>query len=163
MDDMSGNEVQVLAGTAEGGLRWVVVAHEDLDDLYTILRVYSGNELVAGGSGFGGPALYPDSVINEWRGRTDDLPYFVMARTVPEADRVVATTDRGAEVVLALSAPFEQFGLRFAAAALPAGHGPGSIRVERDGTELGSLPQPMPPRPPWRPGRPSGGHRPWLP
>jgi len=42
MDDMSGNEVQVLAGTAEGGLRWLVVAQGDSDDLYTFLRVYSG-------------------------------------------------------------------------------------------------------------------------
>jgi hypothetical protein len=147
MDDMSGNEVEVLAGTAEGGLRWLVVAYGDPEDLCTLLRVYSGDDLVVGGSGFGGPALYPDSVINEWRGRTGDLPCFVMARTLPEADRVVATTDRGAEVVLDLSEPFEQFGLRFAAAALPAGHGPGSIRVERDGTVLESRPQPMPPRP----------------
>jgi hypothetical protein len=147
MDDMSGNEVQVLAGTA-GGLRWLVVASGDAEDLCTSLRVYSGGELVVRGAGFGGPALYPDSVINEWRGRTDDLPYFVMVRTVPEADRVVAITDRGAEVVLALSEPVEQFGVRFAAAALPAGHGPGVIRVERDGIELASRPQPMPPSPP---------------
>jgi hypothetical protein len=149
MEDMLGNEVPVLAGTAEGGLRWLVVAYGDPGDLYTMLRVYSGDKLVVPGSGFGGPALYADSVINDWRGRTDDLPYFVMARTVPEADRVVAITDRGAEVVLTLSDPLEQFGLRFAAAALPAGHGPGSIRAERGGTELESRPQPMPPRPPW--------------
>lgn len=147
MDEVSDNEVQVLAGTAEGGLRWLVVAAGDREDLYTFLRVYARDKLVVPGSGFGGPALYQDSVINEWRGRTDDLPYFVMARTVPEADRVVATTDRGAEVELALSEPVEQFGLRFAAAALPAGHGPGTIRAERDGTELERRRQPMPRRP----------------
>ncbi len=135
------NEIQVLEGSAQGGLRWLVVAYGNREDLYTMLRVYSGAELVVPGSGFGGPPLYPDSVLNEWRGRTDDLPYFVMARTVPEADRVVATTDRGAEVVLALSAPVEQFGVRFAAAALPAGHTPGSIRAERDGKELASQAQ----------------------
>jgi hypothetical protein len=148
MGEISGNEVQVLAGTADGDLRWLVVAHGDRENLYTFLRVYSGDELVVPGSGFGGPPLYPDSVINEWRGRTDDLPYFVMARTVAEADRVVAITDRGAEVVLTLSEPVDQFGVRFAAAALPAGHGPGIIRVERDGIELASRPQPMPPSPP---------------
>jgi hypothetical protein len=163
MDDMSSNEVQVLAGTAQGGLRWLVVAYGDPEDLYTFLRVYSGDELVVPGSGFGGPALQPDSVINEWRGRADELPYFVMARTVPDADRVVATTDRGTEVVLALSEPIERFGLRFAAAALPGGHGPGTIRVERGVTELESRPQPMPPRPPWRPGRLSGDHHSWSP
>ena len=158
MDDMSGNEVEVLAGTAEDGLRWLVVASGDLEDLYTLLRVYAGDVLMVGGSGFGGPALYPDSVINEWRGRTDDLPYFVMARTVPEADRVVATTDRGAEVELALSEPVERFGVRFASAVLPSGHAPGSIRVERDGQQLVSRRQPMPPG---RPRPPSSGQYPW--
>ena len=158
MDDVSGNEVEVLAGTAEDGLRWLVVASGDRENLYTMLRAYAGDELVVAGSGFGGPALYPESVINEWRGRTDDLPYFVMARTVPEADRVVATTDRGAEVELALSEPVERFGVRFAAAALPAGHAPGSIRVERDGKQLESRRQPMPPR--RRPGPPPGGRYP---
>ncbi|MGO8961763.1 MAG: hypothetical protein ACLQFR_30985 [Streptosporangiaceae bacterium] len=145
MEQMRDNATQVLEGTAEGGLRWVVVAYGDREDLYTMLRVYSGDELVVPGSGFGGPPLYPGDVLNEWRGRTDELPYFVMARTVPEADRVVATTDLGADVTLALSAPVEQFGVRFAAAALPAGHRPGSIRAERDGQELANRPQPMPP------------------
>jgi hypothetical protein len=139
------NEVQVLAGTAAGGLRWLVVAYGDGEDLYTFLRVYSGDKLVVPGSGFGGPPLRRGSVINEWRGRTDDLPYFVMARTVPDADRVVATTDRGVEVELALSEPVDRFGVRFAAAALPAGHGPGSIRAEKGGAELARRPQPMPP------------------
>ncbi len=145
MEEMHGNEMQVLEGSADGDLRWLVVAYGNREDLYTMLRVYSGDRLVVPGSGFGGPALGPDSVLNEWRGRTDDLPYFVMARTVPEADRVVATTDQDAEVELALSAPVEQFGVRFAAAALPVGHRPASIRAERDGTELASRRQPMPP------------------
>jgi hypothetical protein len=144
-DEMPGDEVEVLAGTADNGLRWLVVASGDSKDLYTMLRVYAGDELVVPGSGFGGPALFPGNVLAEWRGRTDDLPYFVMARTVPEADRVIATTDRGAEVVLALSPAVERFGVRFAAAALPAGHRPGSIRAERDGRELDGRAQLMPP------------------
>ena len=145
MAEMPGAERQILDGRTEPGLRWLVVSSGDRENLYTMLRVYAGDELVVPGSGFGGPPLYPDSVLNEWRGRTDDLPYFVMARTVPEADRVVATTDQGTEVVLALSAPVEQFGVRFAAAPLPAGHRPARVRVERDGTELASRRQPMPP------------------
>src|SRR5260370_40311269 len=56
----------VLDGTAEGGLRWLVVVSGDSEDLYTMLRVYSGDELVVPGSGFGGPPLYPGSVLNEW-------------------------------------------------------------------------------------------------
>jgi hypothetical protein len=147
--------VQVLTGTAAGGLRWAVHVSGDQADLSTMLRVHAGNELVVPGSGFGGPALPAGSVMTEWRGRTDrahvELPYFVMARTDPSVDRVVATTDRGAEIDLILSDPVAEFGLRFAAAALPPGHAPASIRAERGGAVLATRPQPMPP---WRPGPP---------
>jgi hypothetical protein len=143
--------LEVLSGTVEGGLRWVVVASGDQDDVSTMLHVYRGRQQIAG-SGFGGPALYPGSVINEWRGQADDLPFFVMARVSPRVDRVVATTTTGTEIVLAMSPPVERFGLRFAAAALPAGERPGSIRAEREGATMETRQQPMPPsRPPNRP------------
>ncbi|HUC21220.1 MAG TPA: hypothetical protein VMA73_00795 [Streptosporangiaceae bacterium] len=141
----SEEELQVLSGLSEGGLRWEVICTGDDDDLHTILRVYSGNVRVVAGSGFGGAKLQPGSVMKEWRGHTDDLPYFVMARTSPAVTRVVATTDRGAEVVLELSEPVERFGLRFAAAALPPGNQPAGIRAERDGAVLEEQPQRMPP------------------
>jgi hypothetical protein len=144
--------VEVLSGTAGTDLRWVVVAHGDAENLYTLLRVYRGERVVVGGSGFGGPALPPGSVLAEWRGRTDDLPFFVMARTSPAVDRVIATTDRGTEVALALSPPVGRFGLRFAAAALPDGEEPAGLRAEGQGAVLASVPQRMPPR--RRPGRP---------
>jgi hypothetical protein len=137
-------EVEVLSGAAAGGLRWHVVCSGDDQDLYTMLRVYSGAKRVVAGSGFGGPKLLPGSVMSEWRGRTDDLPYFVMARTAPAVTRVVATTHRGTEVELELSEPVERFGLRFAATALPDGHMPAGIRAERDGTVLEEQPQRMP-------------------
>jgi hypothetical protein len=136
--------VEVLAGQA-GDLHFVVRAEKDGADLYTMLRVSRGSQVLVAGSGMGGPPLWPGSVLNEWRGRTEGLPYFVMARTVPEVDRVVATTDLGLEVELALSPPVAEFGLRFAAAALPAGHGPGNIRAERGGEVIGRHPQPVPP------------------
>ena len=136
-------EVEVLSGAAAGGLRWEVVCSGDDEDLYTMLRVYSGDERVVAGSGFGGPRLPRGSLMSEWRGRTGELPYFVMARTVPAVTRVVATTDRGTDVVLALSEPVERFGLRFAAAALPPGQLPAAIRAERDGAVLEERPQRM--------------------
>lgn len=135
----------------EGGLRWVVVASGDLADLSTMLHVCRGEQQVAG-SGFGGPALYPGSVINEWRGQADDLPFLVMARVLPIVDKVIVTTAKGTEIVLAMSPPVERFSLRFAAAALPAGERPGSIRAERDGTTMETHHQPMPPS--WPPNRP---------
>lgn len=150
MTESGSGEIEVLSGTAAGGLRWVVRCSGDAEDLYTMLRVYSGDEQVVAGSGFGGPALQPGSIMSEWRGRTDDLPYFVMARTAPAVTRLVATTDRGADVVLELSEPVERFGLRFAAAALPSGHAPLSIRAEHAGTVLEQRAQRMP--------RPFRGH-----
>jgi hypothetical protein len=146
MSESARHEAEVLSGVAEGSagaLRWLVVCTGDNQDLYTFLRVYDGDKVVVGGSGFGGPALEPGSIMCEWRGRTDDLPYFVMARTAPEVQLVVATTDQGLEVELELSEPVERFGLRFAAAALPAGHAPGSIRAELDGTVVAERAQPM--------------------
>jgi hypothetical protein len=115
-------EVEVLSGAGAGGLRWEVVCSGDDEHLYTILRVYAGDKRVVAGSGFGGPKLQPGSVMKEWRGHTDDLPYLVMARTAPAVTRVVATTDRGTDVVLELSEPVERFGLRL---PFPRG-GPGS-------------------------------------
>lgn len=148
MIELADDPIEVLSGTAGDDLRWVVVVSGDDEDLTTMLHIYRGSQQLAG-SGFGGPKLHPGSVVNEWRGRTDDLPYFVMARTAPVVDRVVATTDRGSDVVLAMSPLIERFGLRFAAVALPDGHGPGSLRAEREGTPLETRPQPMPrPRPP---------------
>lgn len=135
--------VEVLSGTVEGGLHWAVVASGDQAELATMLHVYRGGQQVAG-SGFGGPALYPGSVINEWRGRADDLPFFVMARVSPSVDRVIATTAGGTEIALVMSPPIERFGLRFAAAALPPGDRPGSIRAERDGATVETRQQPMP-------------------
>jgi hypothetical protein len=138
--------VEVLSGRAGPGLRWVVVAYSGRnDEVYTLLRVYRDGRLVVAGSGFGGPGLPAGSVLNEWRGRTGGLPFFVMARTSPEVDRVVATTDRGTEVTLALSAPVDGFGLRFAAAALPDGEGPAGLRAESGGAVLASARQRMPP------------------
>jgi hypothetical protein len=150
--ELPGDAVEVLSGTTGGDLRWVVVVEGDDEDLSTMLQIYQGGRLVAG-SGFRGPNLYGDALVNEWRGTTGDLPYFVMARTSPVVDRVVATTDRGSEITLAMSPLIARFGLRFAAAALPDGEQPGSLRVESEGTVLETRPQPIPrPRPPWHRG-----------
>jgi hypothetical protein len=143
--------VEVLSGTADGGLRWVVVVSGDGENLSTMLYIYRGGQQLAG-SGFGGPGLYPGSVVNEWHGHTDGLPYFVMPRTAPIVDRVIATTSRGSEIELTMSPLIDRFGLRFAVAGLPHGERPGSLRAEHQGTTLEMCPQPMPPpRPPLRP------------
>jgi hypothetical protein len=142
MPDPLDDEVEVLAGT-HGHLRWQVWAGGSAEDLMTMLKLYDGDRRVAW-SGFGGPALYPGERVHEWRGRTDGLPYFVMARTAPEVTRLVAVTDRGTHVDVTLGETDARFGLRFAAAGLPEGEGPGLLLVEVDGRPDGALPQPVP-------------------
>ena len=128
-----------------GDLTWQVLVSGTAEALMTEIRVCREGRTVAS-SGFGGPALYPGLPVNEWRGHTDDLPYFVMARTDPAIDRLVAVTDRGSEIELVLSPPVERFGLRFAAAGLPEGEGPGRLVAWRDGVVVTDRPTPMPPR-----------------
>jgi hypothetical protein len=141
----SNDPVDVMGGTLDSGLRWVVAVQGDEHELFTMLHVYDGDRLLAG-SGFGGPPLYGGSLVSEYRGRTDDLPWFVMARTAPVVDRVIATTDGGTEITLELSPPIDRFDLRFGVAALPTGEAPGSIRVEQGGIVLDTIRQWVPPR-----------------
>src|SRR4051812_762761 len=78
--------------------------------------------------------------VSEWRGRSDDLPYFVMARAAPEVTRLIAVTDRGTHVELTLSEVDPRFGLRFAAAGLPDRDAPGVQLLEAAGAHAGSFP-----------------------
>jgi len=142
MPELDDDEVEVLAGT-HGTLRWQVVAGGTSDDLLTMLQVFDGEVQVAS-SGFGGPPLYPGKRVNEWRGRTDDLPYFVMARAAVEVTRLVAVTDRDTRVELSLGDVDARFGVRFAAAGLPDGEGPGGLLVEVNGRPERAIHQPVP-------------------
>jgi hypothetical protein len=149
------HQVQVLSGVSDQGYRWLVEAGGSEDNFSTMLRMFDGDRRVFGG-GMGGPKLYPGTVIHESRHRKDDLPYVLVARTAPHIDRVVASTDLGVEIVLPLSEVIGQFGLRFAAAVLPDGHGPGSIRAESQGEVIHTARQ-------WMHRRPASGGAGWLP
>lgn len=131
---------EVLAGSSPPDLTWRVMAGGSDTEFSTMIQISRNGRTVAG-SGMAGPKLYADSVINEFRGWSDDLPCVVLARTAPQIDRVVATTDAGSEIELPLSGIV--FGLRFAAALLPEGEGPAAIRAERDGVVVEVKPQPM--------------------
>ena len=120
---------QVVMEGQHADLRWQIRVAEDGQGLMTMLHVHRGTDLLAA-SGFGGPALYPGQLVNEWRGRTDGLPYFVLVRTHVSVSAVRAVTDRGVEVSVPLSPVLPDYQLRFGAAALPVGHAPGRLRVE---------------------------------
>jgi hypothetical protein len=159
-EDETSEDVVVLTGE-HNGLDWKVVATwgprpdpVEGRELMTMLQGFNGRELMTMlhgfkgtkrviGSGFGGPALYPGQLVHEWRGRTDQWPYFVMARADPTVDRIVAVTDRGTEVELSLSAVVPQFGLRFAAAGLPTGEAPNRLIIEVRGETVADLHRPM--------------------
>lgn len=107
-------------------LTWEVLLSGEVTMLFTMLQVRRGDVLVLS-SGFGGPALYPGESVNDWRGREDATPYFVMARTRLEISRVVAKTDQGSQIELLTTVDSVGHGLRFHANGLPEGHAPESL------------------------------------
>lgn len=120
-----------------GDLSWQVVVTGDTSDLLTMLHVHRAGVRVVD-SGFRGPPLYPGKLLNEWRGRSGRLPYFVMVRTASTVTSVIAVTDQGTEVEVPLSDAIADFGLRFGAAALPPGEAPAGLRHR---TAAGDLPE----------------------
>jgi hypothetical protein len=130
----------VLSGEATAELRWVVSVDATDGHLLVMLNVVRGGQCLSG-SGFDDAPHFGDTVLHEWRGRHDDLPWFVMARTAGVVTRVVATTDRGTDVELKLSPIITEYGSRFAAAGLPEGERPSTIRAEHDGVVIASAHQ----------------------
>ena len=98
----------------------------------TMLIVRRGDETVSGG-GMGGPKLYEGDLVNASYGITDDHPCTEVIRAHPSVDRVVVVTDRGSEIATQLTMS-DEFGLRFGAMQLPAGHLPLELRAESAGT-----------------------------
>jgi hypothetical protein len=121
MTDGSTNPlVSVLSGSAPGGLSWEVLAGPESDGTFlTVLDRTLENNTAR--SGFGGPKLPPGELLNYWTGKADGTPAFVMVRTAPEVESVVAICGSGAEYPLAMSDAIPQFGLRFGATPLPDG------------------------------------------
>ena len=135
------DDVLVLEGR-HGDLTWQVKASGDDSDFMTMLHVYRAGRLLAA-SGMGGPKLYPSELINAWRGRTDQLPYFVMVRADAAVERVVAVTQHGWEIELALSPVIAPDDLRFAATGLPDGDAPARLRVVSKAGALTDIPTPV--------------------
>ena len=140
--DLPTDGVAVLVGDATRGLQWIVTVDDSNGHLMVMLNVLRGDQYLSG-SGFDGSKYFAGTVLQEWRGRTDDLPWFVMARTAAAVTRVVATTDLGTDVELTLSPFMSEFGSRFAAAGIPEGECPCAIRAERDGVIIDTSPQPV--------------------
>ena len=130
-----GDGVVVLEGESRSGLFWAVSVDDRDRHLMVMLSVFRGDQQLSS-SGFDGSVSFGGTVFEQWSGSTDDLPYFVMARTAGTMTRVVATTDKGTDIELNLSVFIPEFGSRFAAVDLPDGESPSKIRAERDGTVI---------------------------
>ncbi len=141
MADEPYDGIAVLQGEAGGDLRWVVSVDGSDGSLLVMMNVFRGDCYVSG-VGFAGSRVFGRTVLQTSRGHADGLPWHVMARTAASVTRVVATTDRGTEVELALSPFMPEYGSTFAAAVMPEGECPCAMRVERDGVALEAGPQP---------------------
>ncbi len=133
--------IEVLSGSVSPDLTWVVTAGGRAAEFATMLSISrAGIEIDEGG----GRGTLPDGwMLSPYEVHHADIPCFVMALTIPEVGRVIATTDQGTDVVLTLSPTFPQFALRFAVAALPIGERPGTLRVEVAGKVAQTWPDDM--------------------
>lgn len=108
----------------------------------TMLHGFEGTQRVIG-SGFGGPALCSGQLVHEWRGRTEQWPYFVMVRADPTVDRIVAVTDRGTEVELSLSAVVHPVRAAVRRCRFPPGEAPNRLIIEVAGETVADLHRPI--------------------
>ncbi len=134
-----------MSGVSDQGYLWTIEAGGSDDNFMITLRLFKDGRRVFGG-GMAGAKLFLGTVIHSSHHRKDDLPWVIVARTAPEIDRVLATTNLDAEIDLPLSEVIDQFGLRFTACVLPEGHTPGSIRAESHGQVVQSTRQRTAPR-----------------
>jgi hypothetical protein len=143
--------VAVLRGDAMPGLRWTVSVDASEGHLMVMLNGFRGDRHLAG-SGFDGTKFFGGRVLQEWRGRTDDLPFFVMARTAGAVIRVVArwwrppTWEPRSTSHCRRSSPSSALGSR--RRDCPRGERPCTIRAERDGVVIDTARQPVPDFPP---------------
>lgn len=114
------NDVQVLAGSRSDGLTWYVqVGERPRGTVAVMLRCSRGG--VRASHGFRrGPDRSDKQALMSF-GKADGLPGFVLACTLPEVLSIDAELDNGDNQELPLSAVYERFGLRFAAAPVPDG------------------------------------------
>ncbi|GGV05984.1 hypothetical protein GCM10010260_49270 [Streptomyces filipinensis] len=111
---------EVHAGQA-GNLRWTVTAGAVTDGFATFLTVYGPDNAVLSSTGSVAGEPSPESPLEVSWSRADGTPLFVIARTVPDVERVVAVTTGDEQIELSLSPVVAPFRARFGVAALPSG------------------------------------------
>lgn len=108
----------VLTGIGDAGLEWAILARDlPNGEFSTFIRRTIGDQRAT--SGFIGVKLDAERLIHFWTGKADGTPFFVLARTAPQVEAVIAVGASGAEYPLQLSDVIEQFGLRFGATPIP--------------------------------------------
>jgi hypothetical protein len=107
----------VLAGHTLDGFEWLVTAGGSDEWFLTVLSVSHG-ETNYGSAGMGGAKLDPDSLEQTYEGRFPGAPKFVMVRTIPSIDQIIALTTNRNEISLTLSEADDEFELRFGVAVI---------------------------------------------
>lgn len=103
------SQTRVLTGEGANGLAWAIFARDMPDGSFsTFIRRSQGGR--AATSGFMGPKLSSGELVHYWTGQADGTPFFVLARTAPEVQAVIAVDASGAEYPLETSDVIEQFG-----------------------------------------------------
>jgi hypothetical protein len=140
----------VLEGHEPDGTTWSVGVRPDPtcdDGLYTFVRRTAADGRSAR-SGMGGPKLYGDDVVNVWAGRSDGTPPFILIRGIPSIEEAAVQTTGGKIIHVTLSPEIEEFGMRFAAAALPRDDPPEALTVRLGDGRVIEGEVPWPRRPP---------------
>ena len=112
-------ELAVLAqGEQPDATRWILSAGGTRDDYYTFIKtVYADGQSDEGG--FGGSALYPDSLINTYTGIGTRGLCRVLARADPRVQRLRVERAGGQKLILTPVAHVADVALVFFAALLP--------------------------------------------
>jgi hypothetical protein len=126
----------VAEGDLGSGEHWVLTIGGTADDYYTLLKtVYPDGKCDEGG--FGGPALYPGSVLNTYTGVRSRGLRLALARTATRVDRVRLELVDGTRLELRPVAFDATLDLAFFAAFLPPTAVAASmVGLDADGHEL---------------------------
>jgi hypothetical protein len=110
----------VWSGRTIDGIEWSLSSYYEDGDLFTFIDARKGEQRISGG-GFGGPAVPPGLRLNSWVGQSDDMPIFIVVRTLPDVERVDAVDRSGSTHPIELSPVVEDFTLRFGVLRVPDG------------------------------------------
>jgi hypothetical protein len=108
----------VAQGEELGGVHWSLKAGGSADSYYTFIETIHADQHRDEG-GMGGPALYPDHLLNIYTGRADQGPLRVIVRSDPRVLRLLFYSEMGERCDLLANASDPAVGVNLFAILLP--------------------------------------------